>query len=195
MNIKNPVACAVDEDDDIVSVKTKKISVEELEDDDVLVSVNSIMNFVAHNKLNADQLKDLMCELEAAARGGMLAERSMAPTWEFVVRYCVFANETFPELTRRNKLPNFESKLTTEARAADVRFFKNVYDRSEPEHRSDDVNWQADAERRWQATAKERLDEITRDLNASAHVPGEERQKDLVARYAARHGSSFYVTE
>ena len=170
--IVNPVGYTGDEDDDILSVNLKKISVEELEDGDLLLSVNSLMNFVELHKFDADQLKQLMCELLAAGQSGMLNDRSQTTVKQFIARYSNFVHEFAPQWAKEKQMPRFDSKLTTEERAADVRFFKNVTLREKTaEHRSGDANWQADAEKRWLAAAKERLDEITRDLNKSTWTP------------------------
>src|SRR5260370_13110734 len=107
--IMNPVGYTSDEDDDILAVNLKKISVDQLEEDDILVSVNSLMNFVELHKFDADQLKQLMCELVAAGQGGVLNDRSKATVKEFVDRYAVFAHEGFPTPARRNKIPLIEN--------------------------------------------------------------------------------------
>ena len=172
--IVTPVGAAVDEDDDIVSVKLKKISLEQLEADDLLVSVNSLMNFVEHQNFDAEQLKQLMCELVVAGQGGMLNDRSQATAQEFMERYANFVHECAPEHAIRNKMPWFEGR--SKDLAADVRFFKNVSMRGTPEHRSDDPNWKADAEKRWKDAAQQRLAEITADLSRSVHTDDDFRQ-------------------
>jgi hypothetical protein len=205
LTIKTPVSANVDEDDDIQSVQLKHVSVEDLEDDDILLSVNSLMNFVEVNNFNAEQLKQLMVELVAATEGGMLNGRSNATVEEFLLRYANAAHEFAPEAARDKGFPRFESTLTAEQRAADVRFFKTVTLRgTEPEHRSGepgsthlatyqenintDPDWQKNAEARWLAAAKERLDEVTRELNRSCERPGEERQM----KQAAYRGDKTY---
>src|SRR5260370_33015370 len=95
--IMNPVGYTSDEDDDILAVSLKKISVEQLEDDDILVSVNSLMNFVELHKFDADQLKQLMCELVAAGPVGLLNDRSTATAKEFKEPYSNFVNECNPQ--------------------------------------------------------------------------------------------------
>jgi hypothetical protein len=144
----------------------KRITPADLDTEDLLVSVDSLKNYIAHANLDARQLDELLGDLIEAARTDQIPGTSKDTVLTFVGRMNNSVSRLNPDYAQRANLPwNAWVKLTATEEQADDQFFRSVMCRNElaaiEETRAKgEAAWKKDAEKRWMESAKALLADI-----------------------------------